>query len=285
MTSFYILIKIAHNPASGDSLTIGLVFKDALGFRYRFSRSKKDIARNLLNDKGSIIDYVESQIAQNLSAVNEGLSGNISDAQSNKQYLPENYFSYLNRYCNGILQFSEPSMVFEQVDNEKFDKLYHLLVDGADKETIDIAKASYTKDAGFYRRIEHELIYRVQERVHTRQKIDSKMIPSIVTPFELDCIGKNGAIIGAKSIAFTLKKKSIAAHLNSYMNVIFHLGSRYPNVAHKFFLISDEPSDLKSEEHQIWESLLNEDQISLINSEECGKIATLIEERNAGRFL
>jgi hypothetical protein len=55
--------------------------------------------------------------------------------------------------------------------------------------------------------------------------------------------------------------------------------------AHQLFLISNEPSDLKSEEHQIWESLLNEDQISLINSEECGKIATLIEERNAGRFL
>jgi hypothetical protein len=111
------------------------------------------------------------------------------------------------------------------------------------------------------------------------------MIPSIVNPFEIDCIGKNGSLIGAKSISFLHKKQTISAHVNSYMNVIFHMSDKFSSDNNSFYLISDEPSKIDSDEHRIWEKLLKEEKFSLINSEECYKIADKIEEKNAGKFL
>lgn len=285
MKPFYSLVKIAPNPASGDNLSIGLILRDESGFRFEFSKNKKNIAKKLLDSKSNVIDYIEEQIILKLKEVNKSQSENISDDFLIRDKLTETYFSYLSRYCNGILQFSSPANIDDQMDDVKFDHLFRLLVDssftGRDVSVI----GSQLVEESFQSRIQSQLIDKVKEVVHTKQIIDSNMIPSIVTPFEIDCIGKNGSLIGAKSISFLHKKQTISAHVNSYMNVIFHLSDRYPSDNNSFYLISDEPSDMNSPEHKIWEKLLDEEKFTVVNSEQCSDIAEKIEEKNAGKFL
>ena len=284
MKTFYSLIKIAPNALSGDSLTIGLLLRSTKGFRYSFSRNKKNIAKSLLADNSGTIDFIEKQIIVKLEEINSQLSGSNALLFNIPDVLNSEYFQYLHKYSNGILQFSSPSMIADDIDDDKFHKLYTMFVDSQERSEI---KSFSVDDNLFQSRIYEKLIVRVEEKVHTKQKFDNNLIPSLISAFEMDCVGMNGSLIGAKSLPLTLSKPTLNNYTSSYINVIVHLSVRYHKdiLKNKFYVISDEPAMISSPEHIIWERLLNEKLFSVVSSEEVNKVAELIEETNASKFL
>ncbi len=61
----------------------------------------------------------------------------------------------------------------------------------------------------FYYRINSNLIKRVEGKIHTNITLDSHITPA-TSSFVLDCIGKNGTLIGgAKSLSFTQTKETL----------------------------------------------------------------------------
>jgi hypothetical protein len=283
MNTFYSLIKIAPNPASGDNITIGIIVSDASGFRYRFSKSRIGIVKKLIGDTNGILAYIEKQISAKIDSENKSFFNDRLDTISR---LTESYFNYLNNYCNGILQFSKPGKIFDSLNDEKFEKLYKLLVDKEGDEISALQSDKNNRISAFFSKVETRLIDRVSDKIHVKEKFNSDIIPSLLTPFEMDCIGKNGSLIGAKSISLEQSQQTIASHLNSYMNVIFHLSYKYAgNQPNNFYLIADEPTSVNSAEHDIWEKLRREDKFTLLQSDECDKIAVKIEEKRATKFL
>ena len=128
MKPFYSLVKIAPNPSSGDNISIGLILKDKNGFKFEFSKDRKNIAKKLLNDKSNIIDYIEAQITDKLDEINKMATDDKQAPNYIDHKFTENYFAYLSKYCNGILQFSSPANLNDQTGEINFDKLFHLLV-------------------------------------------------------------------------------------------------------------------------------------------------------------
>ncbi len=285
METFYTIIKIAPNPIAGDNLSIGLLVRTTERFWLHFSEEKKTLARKLLDKKSEFVDYIVKQITQKVEEANNSQTS-MFDLKS---FLSSERVSHLNVYCNGILRFSEPAFLNDVITENKFEKLFKLLIDKTYQKVKSVKAKSELdeKDYEFNSRINIKLIQRVQNKVHTQLELTPEKLPGLYANFNIDCLGKNGALIGAKGIPFHKTSDTIDKELGHYFSLISILKTTYKQPANsdEFYVIGDEPFDVNSKEHRIWENLRLNPSISLIFSEESDKVAEEIERRNAKSFL
>lgn len=281
METFYSIIKIAPNPVSGDTISIGLLLQDTNKYWLHFSDERKHIAKRLLG-KEETIDFIARQVEFRVEEANKLLSGNTLFNLNN--FLSSREVSHLSTYFNGILRFSEPAFLNDTVTEEKFIKLFKLLID----KTYEKEKTPQdNKESEFRNIIESKLIKRVQTKVHTNIEITPEKLPGLYYNFRIDCIGLNGAFIGAKAVPFHKKSETIDKELSHYFGLIslLNLHPRTKSNQDKYFVIGDEPIDTSSKEHKIWENIRNNPAIKLINPDESNQVAEIIEETKATTFL
>lgn len=286
MKTFYSLIKISPNEMSGDSLTIGLLLSSSMGTRVKFSRFKKQLLKNIITTDSSIIDFIEREINNNVNEINNKILNEKSELFENPLLLNSQYFSYLSKYSNGLLKFTTPTMITEHIDDLKFNQLFKIFVDNAHNEK-KVNQSSKKIEKIFFEKVETKLISRIKDKVHIHQNIDSNLVPSLFNPFEIDCIGLNGVLVGAKALPFTQSKETLHKIVNTYISVIAQLSSKFNKSldVNNFYLIADQP-DKKSPEYKLWKQLYsNEKLLKIISSDESGLVAELIESNNASTFL
>ncbi|MCD8528657.1 MAG: hypothetical protein LRY27_01460 [Chitinophagales bacterium] len=112
-------------------------------------------------------------------------------------------------------------------------------------------------------------------------------MPTIYFNYEIDCIGLNGAFIGAKSIDFEKSYQTIDKEVSHYYALISSLSSKHKKSLedNNFYLIANEPKLINSKEYALWDSVYKNSVIKILHPEESDKIADLIEEKEAKTFI
>ncbi|MDA3854599.1 MAG: hypothetical protein PF444_10235, partial [Bacteroidales bacterium] len=255
MKTFYSLIKISPNEVSGDNLTIGIVVSCSNVLRVAFSKSRKQIATSISGVNSSLINYVEREITNTVNKNNERLETEKGDLLNFPALLESEYFDYLSNYSNGLLKFSSPKMIATEINDSSFAKLFELLVDNS--LVVDNLKIiEKDRDLRFYNMIEKKLISRVKSKVHTNIEINKSIVPTLFSPYTVDCIGMNGVLVGAKALPFSVTQDTILKSVNNYISIIAHLSSAKMKRLNdnKMFLIADEPKK-NVPTHKVWKQL------------------------------
>jgi hypothetical protein len=252
----------------------------------KFSKHKKQLVKSILYTDHSIVDFVEREIINKVKEQNRFVSENKRGLFELPALLDSDFFSYLSRYSNGLLKFSSPTFIDDKIDSVKFEKLFFLFVDSS---VTDVAKDKSLKEIEqvFYKKVNTRLISRVKDVIHTDQNFDNKIVPSLFSPFKMDCIGLNGVFVGAKSLPFTQSKETLHKTVNTYISVIAHLSSEYSKSlsGNKFYLIADQP-DKKTAEYKLWKQLHSaEHLLTVISSDRSGEVAEVVEKNGATTFL
>ncbi len=274
MNTFYSLVKIATNISTGDSLAIGLVFSDGRNCSYFFSDKKKKLASKLLKAElaDMDIDFFVNQIIANCTE---------------KQVFEQDYFTYLSNYCNGLLQFSAPNPVAAPFNEETLEFLVKMIfaesLSNQNNKAEDNQKA---KKAAFKQEIQNHLIKPLENKIHTHYKFEPTNLP-ITFSFELDCIGKNGSLIGAKAIDFDSENRTLDRHFSNYLAFISTLSNEYqiPVAQNSFFWIAQKPELTDKRKHQIWEIAHKHPLIKVIEPNQVQQIVKLVEQKQATHFL
>ncbi|RKE04434.1 DUF3037 domain-containing protein [Marinifilum flexuosum] len=283
MKTYYSIIKVAPNSLAGDSISIGLVLSDDDNFFVKFSNTRIRIAKSLLGENKRFLDFFISKIENSLESIksNNSIEKNLFKFQNK---INANYFSYLNRYNQNIIQYDEPKYIKEKNSLETLDKLFSLMVD---KETPQPKIYKVDQIHKVSEVINRKLITRVKDKVHTNIKFTDKYIPSLYFKYEMDCIGLNGVFTGAKSVFFNQSEVTIQKEISNYYalsTMLENMHNRY-GLKNNFYLISDEPNEIGSKQHQLWEKLMKGKKFNVIHSEEADLVALKIEETKAKTFL
>jgi hypothetical protein len=281
MKTYYSTIKVVPNSLVGDTISIGMILSDDDKFFVRFSDKKIRIAKSLLSDNKKYLDHFIAQIAQTIESISDT---NNQDLFHFPNKINTSYISYLHKYSNNLIQYDEPKFVKEANTLKTFEALYTLLVD---KTIPELEKSKSSQIIRLEENINTKLIKRVENRVHTHIKFTDKYIPSLYFQYELDCIGLNGAFTGAKSLHFEQSEPTLQKDISNYYALSTILENTYNKygAANNFYLISDEPEDIGSKEHRLWEKLKKGKKFNLIHSEEADIVARKIEDTNAKTFL
>lgn len=282
MKKFYTIIQLAPNKAAGDNVAIGMLLFDGYKLRHYISDKKKSIALKLLIDKQVDIDFFIKQITNKCHIINNDIEERNLFNKYDK-ITDASYISYLSNYSNGLIRFSKPTIFFDDVDDLRFEALIKLFFN---ESTIKYDKISQS-ETNVDDIIQSKLIDRVSDKIHTNYRFSPTNFDSIYFPFEMDCIGINGSLIGAKSMSFDKTKTTLDKNLSHYFTLISTLSRKYNKSLkdNKFYLIADEPSDIASEEHNVWESVNKNNLVTIVAPEQSNIIADLVFEKEARKFL
>lgn len=270
-----------------DSLSIGLLLYDGQKYWLRFSEERKTVAKNLIGENAATVDFVVKQLNSYVEITNKEVSKSKNELfELNIQLdilLNSEYLNYLNNYSNGLLRFSKPNLLDDNINEEKFEKLFEILI-GKKVEKAIITKKSYKN---FNQLIRKNLIERVQDKIYTNIEIDNKISPSMLFEYKMDCIGLNGVFTGAKAIRFNRAANILDNEISHYLNLIMSLSTDYKKIIteNNFYLIADEPANITSTEHIMWENAYRSPFFKVINVEEVNIVAEKVEQTNAKMFL
>ena len=284
MQTFYTIIKIAPNTMTDDCLSIGLLVCDGSKYWLQFSEDRKNASKRLMDENASAVDFIVKQISLHIQKLNKEIIKSNTELFPLNSLLNSEYFSYLNNYSNGLLRFSKPSFLNDVINEEKFLKLFALLIDK------NIERGPRVKDIAnesFYAAINKNLIKKVEKNIHTKVNINSATLPSMYFQYEMDCIGLNGAFVGAKSIPFNKSVLTLDKEISHYIALISLLSTTYNKDVknNNFFLIADEPAVINSPEYNTWENIINNPLFKVVNSEHVNIIVEKVEQTKAKTFL
>lgn len=282
MHSFYTIVSLSPNIMINDSVGIGIIFFNGKKFQSYFSENKRKISQRLIHSADVDLKNVVNQLVHKCEELNTELSENKLIYNSEK-WINASYFEYLNKYSNGLIQFSKPKMFISSQEEKEFESLVRMLLKESLFESMTIIKEALKTN----RLVQENLINRVSSKVHTNYKFKPVDFPAIHFNYELDCIGKNGALIGAKSLNFHQSEKTLDLKMSHYYSLILMLSSRENKAIaeNSFYLFAEEPSLIKSPEHKLWESAEKNSLIKVLDPADSSRVADLIEEKKATQFL
>ena len=112
-----------------DCLSIGLLVCDGSKYWLQFSEERKNVSKRLMNENAYAVDFIVKQISLHIQKLNKEIIKSNTELFPLNSLLNSEYFSYLNNYSNGLLRFSKPSFLNDVINEEKFLKLFALLID------------------------------------------------------------------------------------------------------------------------------------------------------------
>lgn len=297
MKPFYSLVRIVPGPSESDIITVGLLAHNGERLQLRLSPYKLRLARHFFKaDVSAWVDAGLKQLQRKIDDANKQLAY-IADRNSSPQQLLvlsiENInrwfafeFSeaeYVHRYYNGILQFTAPTPIATELTGAVFDTLYKALV-FADNEVELPNEEEAANVRIFQERLENKLLKRVANKVNINLPVREHVLPSLHYQFEMDCIGINGALVGAFAMDFSQSPTTTDKKFGHYVDVINRLVHKYQrqDKDNAFYLIADEPpASAPAEKIRQWRSWREAPSVELIGSKDVAQVAERIERTNA----
>ncbi len=249
-----------------------------------------------MEPSGSIVDWTIDQMNYRLNGLNQKLHASQKPSlfrpdESEGKVLNEDFFDYVNRYSNGLVKFDKARALNFDLDADSFQKIFSVFVDDLFEEKGDVKMdlpKKYTKEE-FTNRVEKDLIFPLTGVVNTKAVVDGDKLPGLFFSLELDCIGKNGSVYAAKSFDFenvgiTTNDKHLS-HFHVFASIFESVQAESNSKHNHFFLIGDEPSEIESPNHELWEAVQKNPLIQLVPLEEANKVTTKIISANAEPFF
>ncbi len=280
MKFYYTILKMSPNTASGDTISIGLLAFDSSKAVISFSESRKLLAKKLVDPE--LVDFFCKQITLKVKQLNNEHKKNLETLFKNDFVFETSYIDYLSNYSSGLFQLSKSNVFFNILNDINFNVLFETVID-----KVELKSANKNKSTALNKIVEEKLINRVKDKVHTNIRLDNTKIPNLYFNYDLDCIGKNGVFVGAKTIDFSTKKGTLDSTISHYTSLIAFLSADYKkNISeNNFYLIAEEPNRANSPEYEIWDTIQQNPLFKVINPQQSDIVAEKIESSKATKFF
>ena len=210
MKTFFSIISIQTNPVSLEKVVVALLAVTQNKVFFHFSKNKLNLLDKLAPSKlgiGSLAKKSLLQIKHVVNDTNKDLELNQTEIVFKKSVFSKEYFSYLNKYNNGILNFSEPADIPFDFTQEKFESYYFNFIgeptELTENKTISFAqkiKPAFEK-AG------------LEEKADIKFTFDPITFDGLLEETHVSLITKNGDISIIQAIDFNLSEQTVLKHL------------------------------------------------------------------------
>ena len=285
---FYTLLRVVPNPASGEAVVVGLVLFDGERYWHEVSARKLKLSFLLARRAEATLQYAVRQLIARLEADTDvrRAAAAVEEVPDATLLLNRANWEYLSRYSNGILRIDAPAAVAVFADDSPenlFRVLFSNLVDSTEQAKRSRQRLLVSPPV-------KQLIQRVERQVHTNVLLTPKVLPDIFFNLRLDCIGMNGALIGAHSLPleqYTIN--TLQQHANECRIALKSLSEHYKPkkpAENVLYIIADEPDAFTdADKHKFWRAIRKESLFRVIATEEAALVADRIEQTHATTFL
>lgn len=279
MKTFYSILSVPTRPTVNEQVSIALFVKQGEEVFFQFSASKLKVVKQLIPESAfnllnSYLKNIEKSIgAQVYSNGSLDLVSNLDGKELN-----ESYFEYLAKYSNNLISFSRPQAIDIDMSSEMGNRLF-------EKFIFDLEETPIEKEPTTYQKVKRTLFPKIKGTVNLDYRLTNDLIPELMTPSEVNIIGRNGLPVAAQTFEFDLRAYNLESNLAHYVTVIKALELNTGQKG-KFFAIGTEPSKRDfPKQHRTWSIINKSSFMEYVPLSETEKIESYIDSKGVQPFF
>lgn len=271
MKTLYSILSVSLNQALGEKISVGLLMFNSQDSIFRFSKEKFKLIRPFLSaNNTSLLKTYFQKMEEDVNVIATGLF-------ENKSWVSESYISYLGKYANNNIHFSEPKEIFIDLNSENSERLYHKYVY---QESV---KESNVKD-NFEVKLEnwrYQFYPKVKRYVNTAIELTNEKMPNLVVPITIDLLGQNEIPMAAQTINFSRRIDLLEKEVANYISFMRALG----DTPGTFFVIGEEPPKKLSNNHNLWTNVKTSNFMKYTSIGETERVEEYIKEHEVQPYF
>lgn len=279
MKTFFSIIYLPLNSNLQEKISIGLVMSNGEKSIFKVSNPKLHVIKGLISsNRFSILKNYFNNILNEVEPKHNEFRLNIKSDISNN-WLNESYFSYLNRYSNNLVIYSEPRNIDTDVNLESFKAIFNKYVFEYDEE-INIIK-----NEDILSKVKSRLFTKIEDRVNLNVTVSSNDFTELLTPVDVNFIGKNGVVVAGQTIDFMKRLYNLENDLTRYISFTKAVDYSSENKG-KYFLVGQEPCKKENpSNHRTWKHVRESHLVEYIDLSETERIKDYIISKGVSPYF
>ncbi len=279
MESFFSIVYLPLRPDLQEKISVGLVMSNSEKNIFKFSDEKLHIIKNLFSSNR--YNLVKSYF-NNLKNEIEPKDANFKlslDNNNKINWINEAYFNYLNKYSNNLVVYSKPKKIQLDVSNDNFKLLFEKFVFKFEEELETL------KEENILSKVKTRLYSKIENQVNLNVTVRSKDFTELVTPVDVNFLGKNGVVVSGQTIDFSKRLYNLEHDLTSYISFTKAVDFK-EKVKGKFFVVGQEPNKKEHpNNHKTWKHVYESNLVDYVDLSETEKIQEYISTNQVTPFF
>jgi hypothetical protein len=276
MATQYSILSVLIRPEIQEKISIGLLLFDSDEVYFSFSKNKLQVSKELLSNSSfkilrEILESVEKKIESDHLRHSYKKGFKIFKNRTVDNTFSTSYISYLSKYSNNIISFTDPKEIYLEINNQNFTSLFRKYVDDIAESTEVLPKL---RPVEF---IKNHFGERIKEHYDLNKEVTHAQVQNLITPVRIDFTGRNEIDVYAQTVDMESGAASVASHINAFVQ----LKTTYSKnkVPMQDFFIAKEPTrELFPKQHDIWNQLRTSSLLNYLDLSESEAIITYAEQ-------
>lgn len=278
MKTIYSILYVTLNTALNEKVSIGLLMSDGKYDRFRFSADKLLALKGIIEPER--YNLVKGYLKSLESDIN--VAGDEKVVFENKalknNWVNEGYISYLSRYSNNLIQFSEPKTIDILFSPENYKRIYEKYIYAFDQKIEEVFVES------IFTKVKQELYPKITNRVNLDFSLDSSHFENLFAPIEVNFIGINGMPVAGQTIDFDKKHHFLENDIARFVSLTKAIELEGKEKG-KYFVLGHEPDKKDDKNHLLWEQIKDSKFLEFVDVNDVDRVEEYIEKHEVKPYF
>lgn len=279
MKTFFSIIYISLNTALKERISVGLIMSDGEKDFFKISETKLNVIKNLIPHQNFLVlrTYFKS-LDKEINSTFDELKLNIKNKKT--EWITESYISYLHRYTNNLVNFSDFKTIDLPLNQENFKRIFEKYIFSFEEIEEINYKIFHIEDT-----IRLELYPKIENNVNLETVITPNDFEELITPVEIGFIGKNGTIVAGQAIDFSKRHYNLENDLTKFIS--FTKAADYKqSFKGTYFVVGEEPSKKENpQNHTTWKHVKESKLIKYVDINETEEIEEYLKRKEVTPYF
>jgi hypothetical protein len=263
MKTLFSILYVPISATLDEKVSIGLVMSNGDHQFFKYSQPKLTAIKGLLDTESNNIlkSYLKS-LDKEINVVRNSRKELFSiDIPSKATWVSNSYISYLSKYSNNLLQFSEPKFMDILLSEETFRKVFEKYIFQYDEPII--SQSSTT----IFEKVRTRLYPNIEGKVNIDRTLTSSDFENLFAPVEVNFIGVNGVPVAGQTFDFDKKHYFLENDVTRFISLTKALELEGKKDG-KYFILGREPLKSFDKNHLMWEQIRDSDFLDFVDIDE-----------------
>ena len=276
MVTQYSILSVLIRPEIQEKISIGLLLFDTNDVYFSFSKNKLQVSKELLSNSSykilkEILENIERKVETDNLKLSEKKRFKIYKNRISDSTFSASYISYLSKYSNNVISFTNPKEIYLEINNQNFSSLFRKYVDDI-IETAEVAQRLKPIDY-----MKNQFGEKIKEHYDFNKEITHNQVENLIAPVRIDFAGKNEIDVYAQTVDMEASSSNVANNINAFVQLkTTYLKNKTP--MQDFFIAKEPAKELFPKQHDMWFQLRNSDILNYLDLSESEKIITYAEK-------
>jgi hypothetical protein len=277
------LLSILYVPISAtldEKVSIGLIMSNGEHQIFKYSQTKLTAIKGLLdNESNNILKSYLKSLEKEINVVTDCGNELFSiEMKSKANWVSNSYISYLSKYSNNLLQFSEPKFIDVPLSEVTFKKVFEKYIFQYDEE---ITTRLFTN---VFEKVRTKLYPNIEGKVNIDRTLTSFDFENLFAPVEVNFIGVNGVPVAGQTFDFEKKHYFLENDVTRFISLTKALELEGKKDG-KYFILGREPAKSYDKNHLMWEQIRDSDFLDFVDIDEVGIVEEYIDKNHVIPFF